>query len=317
MPPSRGLARYRANGNYRAVSSQWSGCWPNTPAPSAPHRPATNSTYYPPAASDQRTHGLQQSKIMTYQSIQLGADNRPIADDISDHVHPNNVVPDSQKANIHIATRDGSLHTFNSHSGVTEVTPKTTTVQLKAATGLVRVPGTPHEVTPEVLERMKETSPELFLPEAEKAAIAKEAVADAAAEEATRVSDNKFLDEFTEATHLHFNSEIPVDQKISALVSVYRDGALSESQIQQLASGMHIGADEFVGKWNDMAMHLQAQVTVLATRNGVNLPEFSQWMREVRGNEAVKELTQHALNRDVVGAYGKHMSDFLARGNKK
>jgi hypothetical protein len=74
---------------------------------------------------------------------------------------------------------------------------------------------------------------------------------------------------------------------------------------------MHIGADEFVSKWNDLAMHLQAQVTVLADRNGVNLEQFSGWMRENRSSEAVKALTTHALNRDVVGAYGKHMADLL------
>jgi hypothetical protein len=254
---------------------------------------------------------------MTFQSIQLGVNNEVVSGDLNSQIYPNNVVPDSQRANIHIATSDGNLRTFNSHSGVTEVAPKTTTVQLKAPTGRVMVPGTNLDVTPDVLEKMRETSPELFLPEAEKVAIAKEAVADAAAEESTRQADNKFLDEYTEATHLHFNSEIPIDQKINALVSVYRDGTLSENQIQQLASGMHIGADEFVGKWNDMAMHLQAQVTVLADRNGVNLEQFSGWMRENRSNEAVKALTTHALNRDVVGAYGKHMADFLARGNKR
>ena len=78
---------------------------------------------------------------MTFQSIQLGADNRPVADDIASHVHPNNVLPDSQRHRVNnIALRDGSLTTFNSHSGVTEVAPKVNSVQLRAPTGLVRVP---------------------------------------------------------------------------------------------------------------------------------------------------------------------------------
>jgi hypothetical protein len=251
---------------------------------------------------------------MTFQSVTFGVNNEVVDTDLESHIRPS-AMSDAAKAGIGIQTRSGELHTFNSHGGNTQVTPATTTVQLQAPTGRVAILGT--TVTPEVYEKMRETSPELFLPEAEKVAIAKEAVADAAAEESTRQADNKFLDEYTEATHLHFNSEIPIDQKINALVSVYRDGTLSNNQIQQLASGMHIGADEFVGKWNDMALHLQAQVTVLADRNGVNLEQFSGWMRENRSNEAVKALTTHVLNRDVVGAYGKHMADFLARGNRR
>ncbi len=84
---------------------------------------------------------------------------------------------------------------------------------------------------------------------------------------------------------MHFSAEVPAGEKIAAMVAVYRDGTLSERQIQNLAQRMHVSPDEFVAKWNDMANHLQAQVTAVARGKGINLPEFSQWMRDSRAQE--------------------------------
>ena len=267
-----------------------------------------------------RTQGATR-KTTTVASIQFGSDNLPMIDStdgrlLNQLTQNPSAMSDSAKASIGIQTRVGTFSSYNTGApgSATQRSP-TTSVQLQARTGLVTVAG--HQVTEEVAATLVETAPQLFVPEEERAAEAA-AVAKAEADaEAERASDNKFADPATEAAHLHFVSELPIDQKIGALVSVYRDGTLSESQIQNLASGMHVSPDEFVSKWNDMANHLQAQVSAVARGKGIDLEQFSGWMRDVRGQEAVKALTRHALDRDVVGAYGKHMDDFLARGNKR
>lgn len=135
--------------------------------------------------------------------------------------------------------------------------------------------------------------------------------------EERRADINRFVDDAAEGVALHFASEVPADEKIAAMVAVYRDGTLSESQIQNLAQKMHLTPDEFVVSWNAMANNLQHQVTAMANAHGVNLPEFSAWMRESRGGQAQAALQQHALSRDVEGAYANHMRDFIARGNKR
>ena len=59
----------------------------------------------------------------SYSSVTFGVNGQPVDTDLESHVRPNNVVPDNQKANIHIQTRDGNLRTFNSGSGIETVFP--------------------------------------------------------------------------------------------------------------------------------------------------------------------------------------------------
>jgi hypothetical protein len=87
--------------------------------------------------------------------------------------------------------------------------------------------------------------------------------------EERRADINRFVDDAAEGVALHFASEVPADEKIAAMVAVYRDGTLSESQIQNLAQKMHLTPDEFVVSWNAMANNLQHQLTAMANAHGV------------------------------------------------
>jgi hypothetical protein len=127
---------------------------------------------------------------MTFQSIQLGANNQAVNDDIASHVHPNNVLPDSQRHRVNnIVTRTDELHTFNSHSGATTITPKVTSVQMLERTGRVAIAGT--TVAPEVYENLKETAPQLFVEPSEKVQAAAQVDAEAQAAEISREEANR------------------------------------------------------------------------------------------------------------------------------
>jgi hypothetical protein len=115
-----------------------------------------------------------------------------------------NALSDSQKSQVNIQTRTGGLSTFNSGTGVATQGPSVHSVQLQQPTGRVAIAGT--SVTPEVLETMKSTSPELFLEPEAKAAQkveAADAAADAAAAEAKRAEINRFVDDAAEGVAMH------------------------------------------------------------------------------------------------------------------
>jgi hypothetical protein len=69
---------------------------------------------------------------MTFQSVTFGTDNRTIVSNDHDHLNKGvmnpNALSDAQKANVNIATRDGNLSTWNSHSGNAQTAPKVTSV---------------------------------------------------------------------------------------------------------------------------------------------------------------------------------------------
>src|ERR1700678_2688262 len=168
-----------------------------------------------------------QSTTMTFQSVTFGTDNHTVISTDHDHLNRGvqnpNALSDTQKASVNIAIRDGTLSTWNSHGGDTTVAPKVTSVQLQSPTGLVKVPGMNHEVTPEVLEKMKETSPELFIEPEAKAAQkveAADAAADAAAEEAKRAEINRFVDDAAEGVAMHIANEVSLSGQETLLCEV-------------------------------------------------------------------------------------------------
>ena len=175
---------------------------------------------------------------------------------------------DAQKAGINIALRDGSLHTFNSHSGNAQVAPAVNSVQLRAPTGRVAILGT--TVAPEVYEKMKETSPELFKPEAEKLAEAAAAEADAAAAEEERASMNTHPDQFVEESHTQFTDVVPPQLQTELLVQMHRDGVPSTSTLNRVADSLGVSVDEAVTRLNAVSAGVQAQLSVLAKARGVN-----------------------------------------------
>jgi hypothetical protein len=236
---------------------------------------------------------------------------------------------DSQKAGIGIQTRNTGLSTFNSATGPATQRPGYESVQMLARTGLVTVAG--HQVTEEVAATLAETAPDLVtrvrgvdgrdeyltVAPSTRAAEANKAEADAAKEEADRVALNRHSDDSSEAAHMMFVGEVPNTEAIALLVQMHRDGAPSESTLHSVSERMGLTRDQGAASLNKMAAGVQNQLSALATAHGVNADEFADWMRSSRREESLKALTTHVMSRDVFGAWNNHLTDFVARGNKR
>jgi hypothetical protein len=161
--------------------------------------------------------------------------------------------------------------------------------------------------TPEQLQEASRAA------EAERQAAAEKAAQDA---EKERIDLNRFPDDAAEAAAQHFAGEVAADDKIAAMVQMHRDGQLSESMIHRLSEQMHLSPDEFVAAWNAMALNTQAQLAVLARANKIDVNAFASWMRSTRSSESLSAMRQHALGRDLVGAWQPHIDAFKARGGR-
>src|SRR4029077_17115826 len=233
------------------------------------------------------------------------------ADDVSSHVNPNNSM-NGHSARSNITTRTGVLSTYQQSTGAQQA-PASVSVQLRQDDGLVRVPGTPHEVRPEVLENLKKSAPQLFVDPAVKAAEAAAEAADEAKADALRESLARHSDDQTEAAHMMFVGEVPTPEAIALLVQMHRDGVPSESTLHKVGEAMGLSPDQAVTTLNKMAGGVQNQLTALATAHGVDPNAFADWMRSSRREESLKAMTTHVLSRDVFGAWNSHLVDFKAR----
>jgi hypothetical protein len=247
--------------------------------------------------------------------IQFGVDGNLINDDISSHVNPANSM-NGHAARNNIATRTGELSTWNA-AGTHTQAPASTSVQLHPDDGLVRVPGTTHEVRPEALETLKRTAPQLFVPEAEKAAAAAAAAAADAADESLRADLARHSDDQTEAAHMMFVGEVSTPDAIAMLVQMHQNGVPSDSTMHKVGEAMGLTPDQTVTTLNKMAGGVQNQLTALATAHGVDADAFADWMRSSRREESLKALTTHVISRDVFGAWNSHLIDFKARTGPK
>jgi hypothetical protein len=240
------------------------------------------------------TRGYQQTTMTD--SIQFSGDNRTVhsfdGQVLNKAVNPATAMSDTAKAaGINIQTRTGGLHTFNSGNGVSTVAPSTTSVQLQAPTGLVKVPGTSHEVTPEVLEKMRGTSPELFLePEVKAAqkAEATNAAADAAAEEAKREEINRFVDDAAEGVAMHVNAEVSLSDRTQLLWQLHSTGTVSGPTMQRVAEQMHLSVDDAAEALNAVHTNHSFQVATLCGAKGVDAQGFASWAKTNRATETPK-----------------------------
>jgi hypothetical protein len=260
---------------------------------------------------------------MTFQSVTFGPDNRTVVSNDHDHLNRGvmnpNAMSDSAKAGINIATRSGGLHKFNSGTGISEVAPHTTTVQLRASTGLVKVPGMDAEVTPEVLETMKTTSPELFEAHevrAEKAAAAKEAVVDAAKEAADLADLNKFADPAVEGVYMHISNDIEFGDQVRLLHELHTTGTVSTGTINRFADAMHLSVADTIDAVNALHMNTSMQLASLCKVAGVDAQAFSTYMKTYQSGDMFKAIQIHSQERDMQRAWNGHIANFKARAGK-
>jgi hypothetical protein len=235
---------------------------------------------------------------------------------------------DAQKAGINIALRDGSLHTFNSHSGNAQVAPAVNSVQLRAPTGRVMVAG--HSVTPEVAATLAETAPELVtrvrgvdgkdeyltVDPAVKAAEAAKEADNAKDEEAKREEINRFVDDAAEGVAMHIANEVSLSDRTQLLWQLHSTGTVSGPTMQRVAEQMHLSVDEAAEALNAVHLNHSLQVATLCGAKGVDAQAFAGWAKNNRSTEMFRAVQIQANERDFVRAWSGLVDEFKARGQR-
>jgi hypothetical protein len=260
----------------------------NQPSAQARTPPAT------PAAPE-----ATQQTLMTFQSVTFDSNGKMVDTSLEAHVRPNNVVHDSQKANVGIQTRTGGITTFNSHSGPATHRDNSTSVQLRAPTGLVKVGG--YEVTPEVVQTLTEAAPELFVPDEEKAAEAAK-VAAAAREDAAQAEDlGRHQDDTLEGYHQHLVGEVAPQALIGLMVYGQKGETPPTDLLKTIADQMGEPLDSAIDKVNAVIGGVHRQFTNIAKAVGVDPEKAAVWLREHRKDSSMVVSQAHLLRRDVRG----------------
>jgi hypothetical protein len=251
---------------------------------------------------------------MTYSSVTFNS-NGSIADtSLEEHIRPVTAMSDTAKANINIATRNsGGLHTFNSGSGISEIAPLTTTVQLRVPDGKVQVGA--YRTDAATAETLKAQAPEMFEDESVKQAREAAAQADAKAAEDATAALNTHPDQFIEESHTQFTNEVPAGLQVELLVQMSRDGAPSNDTLNRVASALGVPVDQAVTRLNAMSAGVQAQLSVLAKARGVNPEQFASWARDNRRGESLHAMQGHVQSRNLLSWDGL-INEFKARGQR-
>jgi hypothetical protein len=250
-------------------------------------------------------------------SIQFSADGSIHSMDgqvLNRGVQNPSAMSDAQKSRVNIATRNsGGLHTFNSGTGISEVTPKTTTVQLRAPDGKIQIGA--YRTDAATAENLKVMAPEMFEDESVKQARAAAEQADAKAAEDATTALNTHPDQFIEESHTQFTNVVPTGLQVELLVQMHRDGVPSKDTLNRVADSLGVTVDEAVTRLNAMSAGVQAQLSVLAKARGVNAEQFANWARDNRRGESLRAMQGHVQGRNLQSWEGL-ISEFKARGQR-
>jgi hypothetical protein len=253
-------------------------------------------------------------------SFQFGSDNRTVVSNegqtlnraISNEGAP--AVPGAA-SNVHVNRSQPAR--WNSSGGAATQGPSVTSVQLQQPTGRVEIAGT--SVTPEVLETMKVTSPELFLePEAKAAKQAEAAAVEAdAAKEAAAVEEiNRFVDPAAEGVAMHIANEVSLSDRTQLLWQLHSTGTVSGPTLERVAEQMHQSVDETVESINAVHTNHSLQVATLCGAKGVDAQAFGAWCKTNRSTEMFRAIQVQANERDFVRGWSGLVDEFKARGQR-
>jgi hypothetical protein len=264
-------------------------------------------------------------------SIQFDQNNAPMA--VPDGATLNRGIsnegaPARHGAGSSVRTNTSDYASYQQNGGAAQARPSATRVQMAAKTGLVKVAG--FEVTEAAAATLSETAPDLVtrvrsaegkdeyltVDPAIKEAEAAKATADAATEEAARVELNRFADDAAEGVAMHIASDVAFADQTRLLLELHRDGAPSAGTLQRVAEQLHMSVSDTVDALNAVTTNTSLQLQALCNARGVDAQAFSSWMKETRGTEMFKAVQVHAQDRDVLGAWSKHVEAFKARGGK-
>jgi hypothetical protein len=233
-------------------------------------------------------------------AIQFNSDGTVFSMDgdiLNKAVRPANSAPDSRSAGRTIQTRTGVLDTYQQHTGA-QSAPSTTSVQLLAKTGLVKVGG--YEVTPEVAAALAEVAPSLTADPSVKAMEAAKEADHAKDEEALRDSLNRHADDQLESYHQHVVGEVPQQSLISLMVYAQRGETPPAGLINNIARDMGETVDSALAKVNAVNAGVQRQFTNLATAMGLNPDRAADWLKDHRKDTSMAALQAHYMRRDVM-----------------
>jgi hypothetical protein len=253
-------------------------------------------------------------------SIQLNSDGTPHSNDgvaINRIVNTPSVANDGHRASSNVHVNQSQPARWNSGTGVATQGPSVQSVQLQQPTGRVSIAGT--SVTPEVLETMKTTSPELFLEPEAKAAQkveAADAAADAAAEEAKRAEINRFVDDAAEGVAMHIANEVSLSDRTQLLWQLHSTGTVNGPTMQRVAEQMHLSVDEAAEALNAVHLNHSMQVKSLCGVKGVDAQAFAGWAKNNRSTEMFRAVQIQTNERDFVRAWSGLVDEFKARGQR-
>jgi hypothetical protein len=216
---------------------------------------------------------------------------------------------DAQKSRVNIAVNQSDFARYQQHTGAEQGT-SSTRVQMHQDDGLVKVPGTPHEVRPEVLENLRKSAPHLFVEPEVKAQAAAKVDAEAAAEETTREELNRHPGEI-EGYHQHITGEVSQQNQIALMVYGQKGEAPPESLIQNIAREMGEPVGVAVDKINLVSQGVQAQFTVLAKSMGLDADKAADWIKDHRKDTAMVAAQAHFMRRDLM-AWKPLLADYQA-----
>jgi hypothetical protein len=205
------------------------------------------------------------------------------------------------------------LHTFNSGTGISEVTPKTTSIQLRVPDGKIQIGA--YRTDAATAETLKAQAPEMFEDESVKQAREAAAAADAKAAEDATASLNVHPDAFVEESHTQFTNDVPVGLQVELLVQMHRDGAPSKDTLNRVADALGVPVDQAVTRLNAMSAGVQAQLGVLAKARGVNAEQFANWARDNRRGESLRAMQGHVQSRSLL-SWDPLIAEFKARGQR-
>jgi hypothetical protein len=239
---------------------------------------------------------------VTYQSVQLGFDNKPVAGDIHDHVYPG-TRPGNPNS---IQTRVGpGRETFQSGGQAQRVTNASIQLQEPSSIGgtsptSVLPDGT--RTDPATEARLRVIAPHLFADEATKRAAQAAHEAEVKAQdaaEATRAEINTHPHPEVEEAHAAFAS-LPTQDAVSLLVAAQRGQAPTEAQLGRLADAWGVSKDAVPARIELLNVGVQGQFGALARSMGLDPDEAADHLRRTMPDTVMSVLQAHVMRRDLM-----------------
>jgi hypothetical protein len=248
---------------------------------------------------------------MSFNSVTFGVDQRSVVnDDLNSHVQRPNALSDAAKAHVGVRVNNTTdTFRYQQNARPATATPKVTSVQLAAKTGLVKVGG--FEVTPEVAATLAEVAPSLTENPSIKAAEAA-LEADKAREDATTAEElGRHADDNLEAHHQHLIGEVSPQNLISLMVYGQKNETPSADLLRTIAQEMGEPLDSAIDKVNAVIGGVHRQFTNMAKAVGVDPEKAAVWLREHRKDTSMVVSQAHLMRRDV-RAWLPLLSDYQA-----